>query len=128
METLKLTKAQQTISNLQEKHSEDLLSKSNVVGYGVGKKISNGKTSTKDCLTVFVTAKVDVGDLAKSDLVPSKIGDIQTDVIEVGQVFAQSDPSLRKKVRPAEGGYSVGHYKITAGTIGTCVVDRLPTQ
>jgi hypothetical protein len=30
---------------------------------------------------------------------------------------------LRTRVRPAEGGYSVGHYRITAGTIATCVYD-----
>ena len=126
MENANLSKVQQSIAAVQEKNSEDLLSKENVVGYGIGKKTSNGKTSSKDSLIVFVTAKVDVDNLSPSDLVPSKIGDIETDIVEVGQVFAQSDPSLKKKVRPAEGGYSVGHYKITAGTLGTCVVDRNP--
>jgi len=33
---------------------------------------------------------------------------------------------LARRARPAEGGYSVGHYGITAGTIGTCVYDILP--
>ena len=33
---------------------------------------------------------------------------------------------LARRARPAEGGYSVGHYQITAGTIGTCVYDILP--
>jgi hypothetical protein len=33
---------------------------------------------------------------------------------------------LARRARPAEGGYSVGHYKITAGTIATCVYDILP--
>jgi hypothetical protein len=33
---------------------------------------------------------------------------------------------LARRARPAEGGYSVGHYKITAGTLGTCVYDILP--
>lgn len=33
---------------------------------------------------------------------------------------------LSKRIRPAKGGYSVGHFKITAGTIGTCVYDILP--
>ncbi len=33
---------------------------------------------------------------------------------------------LGRRARPAEGGYSVGHYQITAGTIGTCVYDILP--
>jgi hypothetical protein len=30
---------------------------------------------------------------------------------------------LRTRVRPAEGGYSVGHFRITTGTIATCVYD-----
>jgi hypothetical protein len=34
--------------------------------------------------------------------------------------------ALARRARPAEGGYSVGHYMITAGTIGTCVYDILP--
>jgi len=126
MEKLNLTKVQLAISDVQEKNAEDLLSKENVVGFGIGKKISNGKITNKDTLTVFVTAKVDVGNLSASDLVPGKVGNIQTDVVEVGQVFAQSSPTLRKKIRPALGGFSVGHYKITAGTIGTCVIDRIP--
>ena len=33
---------------------------------------------------------------------------------------------LAQRVRPAEGGYSVGHFRITAGTIATCVYDILP--
>jgi hypothetical protein len=33
---------------------------------------------------------------------------------------------LAKRVRPAKGGYSVGHFRITAGTIATCVYDILP--
>ncbi|VEP17679.1 conserved hypothetical protein [Hyella patelloides LEGE 07179] len=32
---------------------------------------------------------------------------------------------LAKRIRPAKGGYSVGHFKITAGTIATCVYDIL---
>ncbi len=127
MEKLNLTKTQLAISDVQEKNSDDILSKENVVGYGIGKKISNGKETDKDCLTIFVTSKADKANLASSDLIPGKFGSIQTDVIEVGEVFAQSDPSLKKKVRPAEGGYSVGHYKITAGTIATSVVDKSPS-
>lgn len=34
--------------------------------------------------------------------------------------------ALAKRVRPAQGGYSVGHFAITAGTIATCVYDILP--
>jgi hypothetical protein len=34
--------------------------------------------------------------------------------------------ALTRRVRPAKGGYSVGHVDITAGTIATCVYDILP--
>jgi hypothetical protein len=33
---------------------------------------------------------------------------------------------LRRRLRPAEGGYSVAHFQVTAGTIATCVYDILP--
>lgn len=33
---------------------------------------------------------------------------------------------LARRLRPAKGGYSVGHVGITAGTIATCVYDILP--
>src|SRR5215831_6282965 len=33
---------------------------------------------------------------------------------------------LNTHLRPAPGGWSVGHFAITAGTIGTCVYDILP--
>lgn len=34
--------------------------------------------------------------------------------------------NLAKRIRPVQGGWSVGHYSITAGTISTCVYDFLP--
>jgi len=34
--------------------------------------------------------------------------------------------TVAARVRPAQGGWSVGHYNITAGTIATCVYDMLP--
>lgn len=32
--------------------------------------------------------------------------------------------TLKKRVRPVMGGYSVGHYRVTAGTMATAVFDR----
>ena len=34
--------------------------------------------------------------------------------------------TLKRRMRPAEGGVSVGHFAITAGTIATAVYDREP--
>jgi hypothetical protein len=58
---------------------------------------------------------------------------MQTDVLCIGQPIAGGGPSqhmssqtLAKRIRPVEGGYSVGHKDITAGTVGTCVYDIQP--
>ena len=47
-------------------------------------------------------------------------------VAVVPQVPLVGAEALARRARPAEGGYSVGHFKITAGTIATCVYDLLP--
>ena len=46
--------------------------------------------------------------------------------LEAPQVPLFGAEMLARRVRPAEGGYSVGHFRITAGTIATCVYDLLP--
>jgi len=43
-----------------------------------------------------------------------------------GTVEEASTQTLAQRVRPAQGGYSVGHKDITAGTIGTVAYDILP--
>jgi hypothetical protein len=105
----------------------------NVVGMGVGVKWKEGQPTGEPALVVLVTHKLEKNQLRSKDLVPSKLADMQTDVLAIGYPFAgESEPlevgvqTLGRRLRPAEGGYSVGHYKITAGTIATCVYDILP--
>ena len=105
----------------------------NVVGMGMGIKWKKGQPTGEPALIVFVTQKLEKDQVSAADLVPAKLGDMQTDVLTTGYPFAggceQLDAgteSLTKRSRPAKGGYSVGHYQITAGTIGTCVYDFLP--
>ncbi len=106
---------------------------SNVIGMGVGVKWRKGQPTGEPALVVLVTQKLDKDQVSKADLVPPKLAEMQTDVLEIGYPFAGgSEPleagaqTLAKRIRPAEGGYSVGHIKITAGTIATCVYDMLP--
>lgn len=104
----------------------------NVRGLAVGMKWKEGQPTGEPALLVLVTHKVAKEHMASKELVPKKLGTMQTDVLAVGDVIAGGDPApavpmtLTKRVRPAMGGYSVGHYKITAGTIATCVYDFLP--
>jgi len=107
---------------------------SNVVGLAEGIKWKNGKPTGEPALLVLVAQKLDTTQVSSRDLVPQKLGDMQTDVLAIGYPYAGGniEPSgtsiqtLAQRVRPAQGGYSVGHKNITAGTIATCVYDILP--
>jgi hypothetical protein len=106
--------------------------RNNVVGVAAGVKWKNGEPTGEPAVLVLVTHKVAKQNLSKADVVPAKLQSVQTDVLAVGEPIAGAGPlgagiqSLIKRVRPAGGGYSVGHFEITAGTISTCVYDLLP--
>jgi hypothetical protein len=160
----KMTLSSEAIAEAQKAHAavvEDFMNpqrlRPNVVGLGVGMKWRNGEPTGEPALVTLVSRKLPRDELREADLVQPTLANMQTDVLEVGYLFAQvgelrheiiqpSDglltggyrvsetveplerPSielLARRTRPAEGGYSVGHYKITAGTIATCVYDIL---
>ena len=103
-------------------HQSTLLTKPNVVGVGVGFKESQGKTTDEICVKVLVEKKLAPEALKAEALIPKALDNIQTDVIQVGKLRALQLPTSRW--RPAPGGVSIGHYQITAGTLGCVVRDR----
>jgi hypothetical protein len=107
--------------SMKKEHTSELLSRRNVVACGVGFKEREGQITDEPCVIVSVTKKLPKSQLAANDIVPKKLGEVQTDVVEVGVVRALQ--SHQDKWRPAPGGVSVGHVDITAGTIG-CLVYR----
>jgi hypothetical protein len=137
MAQTKLEAEYKAIAEVQSTEQNTLLARANVVGVGVGHKIKEGRETGDACLTVFVAEKLDPAALKAEHLIPATVGKFKTDVIETGLIFAGNLLSgvasneagiqtLAKKKRPAEGGYSVGHFKITAGTIATAVIDKTP--
>jgi hypothetical protein len=105
----------------------------NLVGVGSGMKWTNGEPTGKPALVGLVTHKVPDDELTDEDRLPTKVGRTAFDVLAVGELIAgggipaASGPqTLARRIRPAESGYSVGHTRITAGTLGTCVYDILP--
>src|SRR2546428_71316 len=60
----------------------------NVVGLGAGTKWKDGQPTGEPALLALVTQKVDRNQLSRDELVPAKLGDMQTDVLEVGVLFA----------------------------------------
>ena len=136
-----------SIQEVQGSRQEEILALQNVVGIGVGRKITDGHETDEHCLSVLVEQKLPLEAVVKSARIPKTVDTIKTDVVEVGTLFAgvsaaagtavptvagpglASDVGielLRNRIRPVKGGYSVGHYLSTAGTYATAVTDRLP--
>jgi hypothetical protein len=104
-----------------------------VRGIAVGVKWTNGEPTGQPALLVLVTHKLAKEQLTKGEMLPSTIEFVPTDVLAIGEpVAGDGEPlkagiqTLAERVRPAKGGYSVGHKDITAGTIATCVYNILP--
>lgn len=128
---------------VQQASEEQLFAKQNVVGVALGNRVKDEQETDEPVISVLVNHKIVSKLLSEADQVPAKIKDVATDVVEVGDIFAGggdlpavedvdeihetvTPQLLRRRVRPARGGYSVGHYKITAGTLGTCCYDLSP--
>lgn len=103
----------------QRVFQNSLLAKPNVVGVGVGLKNLSGEPS----VVVLVEQKLPVSALSAAEMVPKQLDGVRTDVLEIGYVRAYESP--RDRFRPEiPSGVSIGHYKITAGTLGTIVTDK----
>ena len=110
------------IKQVKESHVFELLSKINVVGVGLGYKVSQGVNTGELSLIVSVARKMDPSALTAKDLVPQSLDGVKTDVVQTGVLRAFQSPTDRwRPVVPP--GVSIAHYRITAGTFG-CLVRR----
>ena len=96
----------------------------NIVGVGVGKKVS-GMTETDElCVCFYVERKFAPSKVSGQHFVPPVIAaadgsSVYTDVKKLGRVIPEVKALVKR--RPVQSGYSVGHVKITAGTLGAIV-------
>ncbi len=92
-----------------------------VQGLGIGQKITAGTETGELALRVYVEEKLAKG-RCEAPVPPTvalpDLGEVHTDVVEIGPVRAES---FRERVRPVLPGCSVGHPDITAGTLGAVV-------
>lgn len=103
-------------------HTAALMDRPNVIGVGIGRRIIGNVQTGELCLSVLVADKIAIEGLPPEALVPSQVGNVPTDVVQVGTIRANQAPT--GKFRPAPGGVSIGHYQISAGTLGCIVRDR----
>jgi len=109
------------IKSTFEKVKLDLLRKAGVVAVGIGHKTVGGQKTPVLAIVCSVIKKLPVESIKAVDLIPKLVEGVSTDVIETGIIRALEDRT--KRWRPAPGGVSIGHEKITAGTLG-CLVEK----
>ncbi len=110
-----------TLRNQLKDIGFELLKKKNVVATGIGYKVVDGKVTSDLAIICSVETKQPIAKLHAVDQIPPFIQDIPTDVKSVGLIRALENPQGR--FRPAPGGVSIGHFDISAGTLG-CLVKK----
>lgn len=115
-----------------EEHRHRLLQLPNVTGVGVGYKEVGGKPTGDLSIVVFVEKKIPRQGLGFQEIVPEDVDGARTDVIETGRIYfqrgfyrtlAQAQPGRTGRWRPIPPGVSIGHYQVSAGTLGAWVYD-----
>jgi hypothetical protein len=111
----------------------------NVVGVGIGWKITEGKDTGVMAVKFFVRMKYSESEISSDHLLPKSIDGLPVDVEESGMFrrFAAHPkpaplPNPRTKIRPAQPGCSVGFRDpadqfVMAGTFGALVKDNTGT-
>jgi hypothetical protein len=97
----------------------------NVVGVGIGRKTVRGMATQDLAVKVYVKQKIHPLLVKDGQVIPDEFGGVPTDVEEAGEfsIWRPIPPIYQRKVRPAMGGLSIGHYAITAGTFACLVKD-----
>jgi hypothetical protein len=115
------------VKRAKERFERELLRKANVVGLAVGRKVVGGQETDELCVVVLVRRKLPEEELRPRDIVPRRVDDVRTDVVETGDIEALGLRVLKPhrkttaRWRPAPAGVSIGHYRVSAGTLGGVV-------
>jgi hypothetical protein len=117
---------QDEVRKVKETNKEALMAKPNVIGVGTGYKTRAGHETPEVCIIALVSRKMPMSALIETAMVPIELDGVVTDVVEIG--FPRTQLARSDKWRPAPGGVSIGHYKITAGTLGCVVRDQATGQ
>lgn len=86
----------------------------------MGYKEKKGVRDRESALVFLVKKKIPKEKLTPLELIPKKVDEMMTDVIEVGELQFLN---RLDKMRPAKPGISIGHINTSAGTFGALVQD-----
>lgn len=122
-----------------EKHRFTFLSMPGVVLVGLGLKMTGNTCTGLPSLILGVKKKMPVRSIPSDQIIPRHIDRLPTDVVEVGRIrllgyalpeFPGPSGDLAdqraQRVRPAQPGVSIAHYRVSAGTLGALVKGDFP--
>lgn len=104
--------------------SRPWVSHESIVGFGIGDKITKGRSIGELSMKIYVKKKLPKSKLTSHTIVPSTITlpghawEMPTDVEAVGMLKPEI---FTQKTRPLLPGYSIGHIKVNTGTLGGLV-------
>jgi hypothetical protein len=78
----------QKAMSVKRSYQEELMSKANVVGVGVGFQNKGGEKTDNVAIIVMVRRKLPKSQLAPQDIVPTELEGVPIDVQEVGDIKA----------------------------------------
>jgi len=122
-------------------HSFSFLSMPGVVAVGLGIKAKNNRFTGVPSLVFGVEKKLPRGEVRSGEMIPQTLDSLPTDVVQTGKIrflgFALPSPTepdddqaevRKQRMRPAQPGVSIGHYRVTAGTMGALVRGDFPGE
>jgi hypothetical protein len=74
------------VKEIKKRHEDELMSKANVIGVGIGFRQEGGLQTEELALVIMVEQKLPVSQLATRDLIPVEIEGVPIDVQEVGKI------------------------------------------
>ena len=117
------------IRKVKDQVQKAMFKKQNVVGVGIGRKITDGQVTDELCMKIYVEEKKHPSQVSARNRIEKEVNGIKTDVVGVGKIrFLACDQKTRK--RPAYGGDSIGSCHSTAfgyimaGTLGCVGIDK----
>lgn len=98
--------------------SQPLRGRENILGIGIGEKVTNGRFTGQPCITFHVLSKVHNDELKEDARIPKEIDGVPTDVI-----VSRVGYPLQAQPKPMQPGESIRNIRGGAGTLG-CLVAR----
>ena len=77
-----------SIRQVRRRYQEELMSKANVVGVGIGFRQRGGERTGEPALVVLVRRKLPPDQIAPQDMIPTYLEGVPVDVQEVGDLRA----------------------------------------